>query len=98
MPGCRNTLKSCINSELFDPINTGDEPIPIFDHIDILKVLRNAMQVLIEANVRVSKPWILEITDPEFHHGLWAPDWDFKIPDYEPNQFAIWDAAEGRWV
>ncbi|TRX98542.1 hypothetical protein FHL15_000616 [Xylaria flabelliformis] len=90
--------KSCIESELFDPINTGNEPVPVFDHINILNVLRSALQVVIDAKVRVSKPWVLEIMDPDFHHGLWAPDWDFKIPDYAPDQLAIWDEAQQVWV
>ncbi|KAI0863562.1 hypothetical protein F4860DRAFT_511953 [Xylaria cubensis] len=90
--------KSCIESELFDPINTGNEPIPVFDHINILNVLRSALQVVIDAKVQVSKPWVLEIMDPDFHHGLWAPDWDFKIPDYAPDQLAIWDEAQKVWV
>ncbi|KAI0487483.1 hypothetical protein F4859DRAFT_525601 [Xylaria cf. heliscus] len=36
--------------------------------------------------------------DPAYHHGLWAPDWDFKIPDYNPNEFTIWDPAQNKWV
>ncbi|RYC60647.1 hypothetical protein CHU98_g5556 [Xylaria longipes] len=114
MPECTNKLKSCPASELFDPINTGDQPIFDFDHIDIINVLRNAIRVVLETNIRVSKPWLLEIlrvsdrleeqrnelrrTDPDFHHGLWASDWDFKIPDYEPHQLAIWDTAEMKLV
>ncbi|KAI0551371.1 hypothetical protein F4679DRAFT_582540 [Xylaria curta] len=43
IPNHRITKKSCVASELFDPINTGDEPIPVFDHIHILNVLRNAL-------------------------------------------------------
>ncbi|KAI0444518.1 hypothetical protein F4803DRAFT_572992 [Xylaria telfairii] len=114
IPECGSELKGCNRSELFDPINTGNQPILVFDHIDIINVLRNAIRVVAEANARVSKPWLVEIlritgllekqrnemksADPIFHNGLWIPEWDFKIPDYEPDQFAIWDAAQKEWV
>ncbi|KAI1734849.1 hypothetical protein F4680DRAFT_470620 [Xylaria scruposa] len=98
IPEYRFRTKRCDASELFDPINAGNQPIPVFDHIHILNVLRSALEVIIDAKVQVSKPWVLEIMDPDFHHGLWAPDWDFKIPDYAPDQLASWDAAQKRWV
>lgn len=61
IPECHSELKGCNVSELFDPINTGNQPILGFDHINIISVLRNAIRVVTEANVRVSKPWLFEI-------------------------------------
>ncbi|KAI1114681.1 hypothetical protein F5Y14DRAFT_413352 [Nemania sp. NC0429] len=106
--------ETCSQSVLYDPINTGNQAIPNFEHSDILRMVHNVIAVVGESNTLVSKPWLSEVMrvlgrleeqrmslkqeNAKYHLGLWAPDWDFKYPDYSPNELVRWNAAQQQWV
>ncbi|KAI0201760.1 hypothetical protein F4808DRAFT_459527 [Astrocystis sublimbata] len=61
LPNAPKITRTCPESELFDPLNKGDQQVYIAHHTDYIDVLRGAISVVAGTNVPVSQEWLYEI-------------------------------------
>ncbi|KAI1424577.1 hypothetical protein F5Y12DRAFT_796971 [Xylaria sp. FL1777] len=100
-------------SVLYDPLTKGGEPLDRFDNLDYLNKVRGILKFLGAAGAHLSKPWLFEILRileklelqrgelkneyPVLHIKKWAPEWDFRLPEYDPTEVVKWNEKKGEW-
>ncbi|KAI8623463.1 hypothetical protein F5Y19DRAFT_481665 [Xylariaceae sp. FL1651] len=49
-------------------------------------------------SLRQQRQMMQQITPVSERIKLWAPTWDFEVPEYDPTAGSRWDRATSRWV
>ncbi|KAI1129141.1 hypothetical protein F5Y10DRAFT_291378 [Nemania abortiva] len=89
-----------------------DIPTQNISHLDYLNVVENIIRYWMVTGAHISTPWLNEIVrvehllrarrELEMGQHPYRPsdfvDWDFHIPEYDPDAMSVWDQQQFSWV